>query len=203
MRREERKHQKKQEDIVDPITMEPIVGPAYLYIRPNGSNIHFDAETLADYILKTGDFRDPTTRIDFSQDDLKRPDNTLIKAGVKRESTMEAMLDSNRWQRNKVVENEVLALERFISELVSDIYHLIEQVNECNVDAGLAEEDFLDEMLPEFQLNFELLKRADPSVSKQCMEHYMSFLKGPPNKETGNREGFRNFVIRILRFLST
>lgn len=44
-----------------------------------GSAVMFNVESLVDYILSTGDFTDPETRILFSEDDLVEIDETVRK----------------------------------------------------------------------------------------------------------------------------
>ena len=42
-----------------------------------GNAIQFNVETLIDYILATGDFTDPETRLSFSDKDLKEIDDVV------------------------------------------------------------------------------------------------------------------------------
>lgn len=74
------------EEEFDPITREPLGKHVFKYFRPNGTCVKYDAPTLAEYILSTGDFYEPISRLEFAADDLKRLDHCLEKAGFKKSS---------------------------------------------------------------------------------------------------------------------
>lgn len=44
------------------------------FVRSNGSVVVYNVETLVQYILATGDFSEPQTRIPFSEDNLRQMD---------------------------------------------------------------------------------------------------------------------------------
>jgi cellobiose phosphorylase len=47
------------------------------FTRTNGSVVVYNVETLVQYILATGDFSEPETRIPFSDEDLRRIDSEV------------------------------------------------------------------------------------------------------------------------------
>ncbi len=49
----------------------------FTFTRPNGTMIRFNIESLVDYLLVSGDFTDPETRLPFSDDDLREIDETV------------------------------------------------------------------------------------------------------------------------------
>lgn len=56
---------------IDPIMMIPIgKRKTFKFTRPNGTMVQFNVESLVDYLLASGDFTDPETRIPFSDDNL-------------------------------------------------------------------------------------------------------------------------------------
>ena len=57
-----------------PITLQPLpLGDARFTFRaPGGREVGYCAQALADYILSTGDTRDPVTRLPYSSDDIAR-----------------------------------------------------------------------------------------------------------------------------------
>ncbi len=60
---------------IDPIMMVPIgKKKCFKFVRPNGTIIRFNIESLVDYLLSSGDFNDPETRIPFSDADLTEID---------------------------------------------------------------------------------------------------------------------------------
>jgi len=64
----------------DPILFEPLKKKAeerFLFIR-NKSLVFFNVDSLVKYLVTTGDFRDPESRIPFSDSDLRRLDRQRI-----------------------------------------------------------------------------------------------------------------------------
>lgn len=64
-------------DDIDPIMRIPLGKHIFTFIRPNGSSTRFNVESLIDYMLETGDFTDPSSRLSFSDDDLKMIDKIV------------------------------------------------------------------------------------------------------------------------------
>jgi hypothetical protein len=60
---------------LDPIMLEPIgKKKCFKFARPNGTIVRFNIESLVDFLLSSGDFHDPETRIPFSDADLAEID---------------------------------------------------------------------------------------------------------------------------------
>ena len=77
---------------LDPIMFAPIKKRhTWKFVRPNGSAVVFNIETLVDFLLATGDFSDPETRLPFSDDDLAQIDATAKKAGLHKASGKNAL----------------------------------------------------------------------------------------------------------------
>jgi hypothetical protein len=64
---------------IDPIMLEPIgkKSQCFKFVRPNGTVVRFNIESLVDYLLSAGDFFDPETRIPFSDTDLAEIDSIV------------------------------------------------------------------------------------------------------------------------------
>lgn len=63
----------------DPIMFIPIgKKKTFKFVRPNGSVVQFNVDTLVDYLLISGDFMDPETRLPFSEEDLAEIDKIVI-----------------------------------------------------------------------------------------------------------------------------
>lgn len=63
---------------VDPIMLAPIgKKETFKFSRPNGTKVQFNVDTLVDYLLTSGDFHDPETRLPFSDDDLREIDRIV------------------------------------------------------------------------------------------------------------------------------
>lgn len=63
---------------LDPIMLAPIgKKKTFKFSRPNGTIVQFNVETLVDYLLTSGDFHDPETRLPFSDDNLREIDTIV------------------------------------------------------------------------------------------------------------------------------
>lgn len=64
---------------VDPILLTSLSEHTFRFVRPNGSVILYDVESLVDFLITTGNFAEPETRLEFSDQDLKRLDALVRK----------------------------------------------------------------------------------------------------------------------------
>lgn len=63
---------------LDPIMFVPVVKrKAFKFSRPNGTIVQFNVDSLIDYLLSSGDFHDPETRLPFSDQDLHEIDKIV------------------------------------------------------------------------------------------------------------------------------
>jgi hypothetical protein len=58
-----------------PISCEPIRYPCFAFKTPNNVLIYYNLDALRSYLIKTGDFRDPSTRADYTDKQLLDMDN--------------------------------------------------------------------------------------------------------------------------------
>lgn len=77
---------------LDPIMLEPIKENPFFFLRPNGTVVAFNIDSLIDYLLHSGEFHDPETRIPFSDSDLKRMDQLATVSGLKKSSVFDAKM---------------------------------------------------------------------------------------------------------------
>lgn len=90
-KRTRRKSKKKKSEVtIDPIMRCPLGKHVYEFVRPNGSCSRFNVESLVDYLIATGDFIDPESRLPFSDEDLRMIDKSAEKAGLKKKSVYAA-----------------------------------------------------------------------------------------------------------------
>ena len=196
-----RTKKKRKPEEIDPITRAPLGKHVFEFYRPNGSKVRYDARTLAEYILSTGDFLEPVSRVRFSEKDLQRLDYTVKCAGFKLASVCEAFQHPERYDEKAIARNALLGLERCIGEIVHEMLSLIDAVNAMNADPESAESNLVGNMFPVFSHYLDLLKGMDASYANQCLEQYITFVNGPPNKPTSNFMGFREHVIRFFEHL--
>jgi len=85
-----RKRNKRSKSMIDPILLTSLGPNRFEFVRPNGKKVIFGLESLVEYFLKTGDFKDPESRIEFSDEDLKRIDEQVKKLNLPYSSVYEA-----------------------------------------------------------------------------------------------------------------
>lgn len=71
-------------DRTDPITLEPLASArrVFSYSRGRDSTGAFDLHALVEYLVATGDFRDPETRVPFSDETLQALDAMAAEEGL-------------------------------------------------------------------------------------------------------------------------
>lgn len=87
-------------------------------------------------------------------------------------------------------------LERMASELVTGMLRVVER---CDQEEG--EIRLVTELFPPFTDLFKQIWAADKAFALQCMQHYTSWLKGPPNRPTEDevRHVFFSCAVRWWR----
>ena len=156
--------------------------------QSSGSTVAFNVDTLVDYLISTGDFLDPETRIPFTDDELKSIDSVARDAKLGKPSVFDASNDPAQRQRYvdaKFRRDALEGLERCAGEVVTDILNLIERP----ADPDAAQMHLLMVELPAFADYFRQLKDADSVYSQQCMAHWKAFIAGPPNKPVSDPFG--------------
>mmetsp|Transcript_12575 Transcript_12575/g.18996 ORF Transcript_12575/g.18996 Transcript_12575/m.18996 type:complete len:294 (+) Transcript_12575:150-1031(+) len=187
----------KDKESFDPIMREPLGKHIYTFQRPNGSCAQFNVESLVDYLLCSGDFTDPESRLPFSDKDLRDIDNVAIKAGLKKASVLAAKRENSEiYADRNFVRDALQGLERCAGEVVVEMLNIVE---EC--DPEEAEMRLLMREFPMFSDLYRQIKVADATYAKQCMRSWQLYLRGPPNKPTQDEYGLLHVVLHFMRCL--
>jgi len=152
--------------------------------RPGGSRVAFNVCTLADYLLATGDFLDPETRLPFSDENLKEIDAAVAKTGSSKASVYAAAHSPDAFADAKFRRDALSGLERLAGEVVADILDVIE-----NTEPHEAQMRLLMRELPLFGDYYSQLAQADAKYAAQCMCHWQQFIAGPPNRPNADDFG--------------
>lgn len=120
-------------DCLCPISMESIKYPCFPF-KPKGSThfIYYNLESLIDYLLQTGDFRDPKTREPYLDSVLHNIDEYKKKVGLKGKSVLLASQNRSIYKKKKDHEDDIMVLERCIDEVVSSITTIMEATMDDN-----------------------------------------------------------------------
>jgi hypothetical protein len=181
---------------LDPImlTVIPRNAKTFKFSRPNGTVVQFNVATLIDYLLATGDFTDPETRIPFSEKDLQDIDALGVELGLGKSSVLAAKRNVNGYSEAKFRRDALLALERCAGEVIADMLQIVENYDPDEAQMELAMTEF-----PVFLDYYRQMKTADPEYAAKCLAHWRLFIAGPPNKPNHDEYGLLRVVSLFLR----
>jgi len=180
---------------IDPIMFTPIDKKnTFLYVRPNGSCVRFNIAFLVDYLLISGDFNDPETRIPFSDENLKEIDEIAKKASLNKASVYAAKNNVNAYTDSRFRRDALLGLERCAGEVITEMLDVCE-----NYDPDEAQMQLVMIEFPTFLDYFRQIKEVDTAYASKCISHWRLFMQGPPNKPNEDEIGLINVVCQFLK----
>ncbi|KAG7400694.1 hypothetical protein PHYBOEH_004741 [Phytophthora boehmeriae] len=178
---------------LDPIMLAELGPHTFEFVRSNGSVVVYNVESLVQYILATGDFSEPETRIPFSDDDLRRIDQEARKAKLNEKSVVDAKTNKHKFEEQKVKRDGILGLERCASEYVNKMLEIVE-----SDDPEEGEMLLIMSVFPSFSDIFEQIRRSDAEYAKHSMDHFMQYMKGPKNRPTVDTCGLLPVILGFL-----
>ncbi|CAM9555658.1 unnamed protein product [Choristocarpus tenellus] len=181
---------------IDPIMLTKLGKHQYMFVRPNGMRVMYNLDSLVDYFLSTGDFTEPLTRLPFTDKALSDIDTKVAAAGLCKPSVLEAKQQPERFSAQKFQQEALVGLERMTSELVTGMLRVVEEF-----DREEGEIHLVAELFPPFKDLFNQIRTADSEFARQCMQHYISWLEGPPNNPTEDEVGFLHIILCFMRIL--
>ncbi|KAL3669648.1 hypothetical protein V7S43_005032 [Phytophthora oleae] len=178
---------------LDPIMLTELGPHTFEFTRTNGSVVIYNVESLVQYILATGDFSEPETRIPFSDEDLRRIDVEASKAKLSEKSIVDAKKNKHHFEEQKVKRDGILGLERCASEYVNKMLEIVE-----NDDPEEGEMLLIMSVFPSFSDIFEQIRRSDLEYAKHSMGHFIQYVKGPKNRPTVDESGLMPVILGFL-----
>uniref|UniRef100_A0A7S2FDU5 Uncharacterized protein n=1 Tax=Florenciella parvula TaxID=236787 RepID=A0A7S2FDU5_9STRA len=172
--------------------------------------VRYNLETLVSYILATGDFLESTTRLPFTEDQLREMDEAVEAAGMELGSVV-AAYRSDVYKLRKTDRSMVEGLENCVGGVVGEILGVVDQRSAHGrtrprlrtrgddgsrfrgaptmVPYGGGGNDTelqirLVTKFHEFDHFFDQLKQVDATLAKTCLNQYRALLTGPPNCRT-------------------
>lgn len=164
---------------IDPITLTPIEAneKQFIFLRPNGTKICYRASSLAKYLLYSGDFREPVSKLDFSNQDLLQLLDLISKEEGEKLKSLQK--HKNSFMNEKSLHsNVVFGLENCCGELVGRIPFILEE-SDSREEAYIT---LLTEIFPQLKHYHTQLAKADLECSKLLRKQYLNFILGPPNR---------------------
>ncbi|TFJ80433.1 hypothetical protein NSK_008174 [Nannochloropsis salina CCMP1776] len=177
--------------------------PIFRYQRPNGSAVSYRVSSLVDYLLATGKFEEPETRLPFTDADLKTLDSLARRAYLGRKSVWEAKYRGReQYTEMNFRRDALMGLERCAGELVTEMLLLVEESDE-------PEEAEMRLALTLFPLLTDLYRQmlegegdsgqgGKGEWARQCLGHWQEFMRGPPNCRTPDRFGLLSIILGFL-----
>eukprot|EP00612_Vaucheria_litorea_P000211 CAMPEP_0171452770 /NCGR_PEP_ID=MMETSP0945-20130129/744_1 /TAXON_ID=109269 /ORGANISM="Vaucheria litorea, Strain CCMP2940" /LENGTH=292 /DNA_ID=CAMNT_0011977501 /DNA_START=610 /DNA_END=1488 /DNA_ORIENTATION=- len=198
----------------DPITLEDLGSWTWEFVysshvdpsspeKPKTQHIStkYNVESLVQYLVHSGDFYEPITRIPFTWNQVEELDNLASLAGVKTKMSLVDAWNASRnlegscYQLEKDRREMLLGCDRCLGEIISEMLNAIEGEN-----AELGQMQLVT-LFPQFSHIFNELSSADKSFSLQCLSDYFQTLKGPPNNPTTDPMGLLPAALSFLKDL--
>jgi len=127
-----------------PISLEPIRYPCFAF-KTEKIFIYYNLKSIKDFLIESGNFKDPISRITYTDDQLTEMDNidkhykTITKNKDKFKSVFKASKNTKFYDKKKNKEYELLLFERIIDEICNDIIELINnETNKITIKTVLA-----------------------------------------------------------------
>ena len=120
-----------------PISMEPVSFPLFAYKPDHSRNfIYYNLRSLCDYLITTGDFRDPKTRDPYSDETILKIDKLAVENKITLLYDFKTLIYASKNRRfyrvRKEKEETLLVLERCLDDIIDSMRTLIEKKNVRN-----------------------------------------------------------------------
>lgn len=145
-------------------------------------------ESFVEYLITSGDFRDPISRTKLTVLDIDILDKRITQEGLKYPALIDKYNDKLSSDTEANAKNVICGLESCIGEIVVDILRSIETPTKT---ASFQ----LTLLLSEIDVPFQEMKKLNLEAAYQAIETWKMFLKGPPKKPTADASGRLKYAI--------
>lgn len=141
-----------------PISLEPIKYPFYA-IKSGKTLNYYNLSVLKTFLIESGDFRDPMSRLDITRSQLKEIDNVSkyyckLKNIEDSDSVYKASLNKHYYIQLRERECELLTLERILDNVCQEIINSIEDTGSGGGSTFLIDMFYV----PDYRTQLERLK---------------------------------------------
>jgi hypothetical protein len=171
----------------DSITFDTVSFPCFIW-KPVGSicsPYFYNYYSIINYIIKSGDTRDPITRVQYTDDDLKRLDEGAKKAGFKYKSTLKIKHNPTYIIRIRNRENEIRNYELRLNEIKQSI--------KIGLDTQMLEWEYIGPLFIE-NVNYS----SPYNFIYQHIREYNIIIQSLNNLSRENAEYYKDEMIKIL-----
>ena len=181
---------------IDPISFDQLGAHQFTFVRPNGTVCRFNVASLVQYIITTGHFYDPESRLEFSDEDLRQIDWIAKEGGLNLESVYDARrLQTKKYKDQAFVVDALSGLERCAGELVTEMLMIVEN---DTLSPESSQITLLTRVFPSFNDLMQQIRAADAEYAWQTASHFRELLRGPPNRPTKNRNGLLQVCLAVI-----
>ena len=175
----------------DPITLDRIrARKRFLYVGEDGSEMYFDADVLASFILTSGDYRNPLTRKMFHPIEISR---------LARISGMPEILDTDAAKRKRDLEMERNSLrDFFLGELASDLEPVFEY-RRFGFPLSMLVRNMVSQSFPSIVVNVVRIYRSDPDFLGEYFNAMFRILDSFQEQATEEGEGRFAMAVQIYQ----
>lgn len=157
------------------------ISPRFIFTTTQQTQVSYNASSLADYLIHTGQFVEPTTRSPITEEHLWELGEALTAAGQDklREALADAYARPEAYRAEKEKRDLMEALDRCVGEVVSGMLRLVEDESHDDDDSG-EDEVRLCVLLSHFSHFFSQLLDASggrEEVTLQCLDQYYRLLR--------------------------
>lgn len=164
----------------DPITLEELKSPYFDVETMPGKHSRYNMISFYNYMIKTGNFKDPYTDQEFTNEQLKSMDNQLKACGFMKQPLFTIKNNPHKqlyYQRQLDRQNCLLGMDRQIGELLTemcdDIFHKLD--SGANVEHSCYH-TLIHMFLPNLVYLLEQLKNVDLQYTRNCLKDYISWV---------------------------
>merc|ERR1712196_392617 len=185
---------------IDPILLCPLPKDPKMrfhFVRPNGLVVEYSCESLADYLLCSGQFKEPETRLPFTDADLRRLDKQIKDLGMAKESVLRAKYCRN-WNERRFRSNAMQGLDRIIGQIFANILSRLESFTEESEPESDVQLELLSK-LQEVADYYTQLRGVDRSYAETSIDMHIAYLRGPKNRPTRDPYGLLKMCTDFIR----
>ena len=187
----------------DPISLEPLdANPAcvWRFQRARDKVVGYNLSSIATCVLRTGKFVEPESRLPLSVRDVIRLDSQISKQGITAPSLVAAQKSKAFYSELEFFELGVFDLCRCVTGLIGEIFDILE--NWQGIDHTAETIEAIDTRLNEISGLLHQMAGVNNEDAKQTVLTGITFLKGPPNRNTPPQGGCLAYTISMLHSMS-
>lgn len=173
----------------DPITQCDVKHPYFELEITNGKYVKYNMSSFYSYMIKTGNFKDPFTDIQFTDSQLNILDKQLKKNGFMKQSLYDIKNNPNKinyYKRLEERENCLLGMDRQIGDLLTEMCDdLVDKLHSGDNVEHTCYHTLSHTFLPNLIYLLEQLKQIDVQYTRNCLCDYISWVKNQ-NVPLGN-----------------